>query len=205
MKRIQYRFPTAYCPEPRLRFAGGAIAGNPKRGIADYGPLEEFKVRPVIRLGVIGTPVSIDHFSSYVAQILGVVAAGLNARGKPFDPIVVPDFPGVDPGVAFRVDLRLEGTHQRPLAQKYLEQDLKPSRAADQIKNVVARISGELEVLRDLDPPPDVVAIVMPPFVQDVCQHWRRDETAFAGSTYAHRGIRTGNVKDRIGAEAGVS
>ena len=37
MKRIQYRFPAAYCPEPRLRFAGGEIAGNPKRGIAEIG------------------------------------------------------------------------------------------------------------------------------------------------------------------------
>lgn len=171
MKRTQYRFPAAYCPEPRLRFAGDAMIGNPKRGIADHGPLEEFKVRPVIRLGVIGTPVSIDHFSSYIAQISGVVKAGLNARGKPFDPIVVPDFPGIDPSAAFRVDLRLEATHQRPVAQKHLEQDLKPARAADQIKNVVARVSAELEVLGDLDPPPDVVAIVMPPFVQDVCQH----------------------------------
>ena len=46
-----------------------------------------------------------------------------------------------------------------------------PASAADQIRNVVARIAIELGVLADLDPQPDVVAIVMPPFVQDACQH----------------------------------
>jgi len=171
LKRTQHRFPTSYCPEPRLRFADDQIGANPKRGIADHGPLDESKIRPVIRVGVIGTPESIDHFSSYIAQISRVVGAGLNVREKPFDPIVFPDFPGTDPSMAFRVELRLERSHQRLIAQKVLEQDLKPASAADQIKNVVARISAELEVLGDLDPPPDVVAIVMPPFVQDAIQH----------------------------------
>lgn len=171
LRRNQYQFPAAYCPEPRLRFADDSVVANPKRGIGGYGPLEEFKIRPIIRLGVIGTPESVDHLSSYIAQIGGGVSAGLNARGKYFDPIVFPDFPGIDPGVAFRVQVRLESSHQRLIAPKLLEQDLKPARAADQIKNVVARVSAELDVLADLDPPPDVVAIVMPPFVQDACQH----------------------------------
>jgi hypothetical protein len=171
LKRTQHRFLSAYCPEPRLRFAGDKFAANPKRGIADHGPLEEFKIRPVIRLGVIGTPESIDHFSSYMTQISRVVAAGLNARKKPFDPIVFPDFPGTDPSAAFRVELRLDSSHQRLIPQKLLEQDLKPASAADQIRNVVARICTELEVLGDLDPPPDVIAMVMPSFVQDAIQH----------------------------------
>lgn len=171
LKRTQHRFPTAYCPEPRLRFASDAIGANPKRGIADHGPIEELKAKPIIRVGVIGTPESIDHLSSYIAQISRVVAAGLNARDDPFDPIVFPDFPGTDLNAAFRVELRLERAHQRLIAQRLLEQDLRPANAADQIKNVVARIGAELGVLSDVDPPPDVIAIVMPPFVQDAIQH----------------------------------
>lgn len=189
LKRTQHRFPASYCPEPRLRFANDQIGANPKRGIADNGPLEDFKVRPVIRVGVVGTPESVDHFSSYIALTSKVVAAGLNAREKPFDPIVFPDFPGTDAGVAFRVELRLERSHQRLVPQKLLEQDLKPASAADQIKNVVARISAELDVLGDLDPPPDVVAIVMPPFVQDAIQHvgdeMRRRPVGALGPTVA--------------------
>lgn len=171
LKRTQHRFPTGYCIEPRLRFAGDQIGANPKRGIADNGPLEEFKIRPIIRVGVIGTRDSIDNLSSYVARISGVVQAGLNAREKPFDPIVFPDFPGTDPGAAFRVEVRLDAAHRRVIAQKLLELDLKSASASDQIKNVVARLSAELAVLSDVDPPPDVVAIVMPPFVQDAIQH----------------------------------
>lgn len=171
LNRTQHRLVADYCAEPRLRFAAGATAANPKRGIADFGPLEELKTRPVIRVGVVGTPVSVDHLSTYFAQISRPVGAGLNARGNPFDPIVFPDFPGTQSTAAFRIELRLESSHQRLIAQKLLEQDLKPSSAAVQIKNVVARIGAELDVLGDLDPGPDVIAIVMPPFVQDVCQH----------------------------------
>lgn len=171
LTRTQHRFSASYCPEPRLRFASDASVANPKRGITDYGPLEELKIKPVIRVGVIGTPDSIDRFSSYISQISENVSAGLNAREKAFDPIVFPDFPGTNPSAAFRMELRLERSYQKVVAQKLLEQDLKPASAADQIKNVVARITKELGALGDLDPQPDVVAIVMPPFVQDAIQH----------------------------------
>jgi len=171
LKRVQHRFASSYCPEPRLRFSGDQIVPNPKRGIADFGPLEEFKTRTVIRIGVIGTPVSVDGFSSYMQSIARNVSAGTNARNKPFDPVMFPDFPGIDPGRAFGVEFRNDSRYQRLIPEKLLEQDLVPASAADQLRNVVARIASELSVLADLDPQPDVVAIVMPPFVQDVCQH----------------------------------
>ncbi len=171
LKRTQHRFPSDYCPEPLLHFADNNKLANPKTGIAEHGPLEEFKYRPVIRIGVIGTPESIDRFSSYVETISRRVPAGMNVRDKPFDPIVYPDFPGIQSNKAFRIDVRLESFHQRILPQKLLEQDLRPSSAADQLRNVIGRIAEELDVLGDLDTHPDVVAVVMPPFVQDACQH----------------------------------
>lgn len=171
LKRGHHKFPASFCPEPRLRFSDGRLSANPKRGIADYGPLDEFKARPTIRVGVIGTPESIDVLSTYLTSISRLVGAGLNARDKQFDPIVYPDFPGANPDCAFRVDIRLESAHQRLIPQKLLEQDLKPTNPVDQIRNVVTRIGAELGVLGDLDSQPDVVAIVMPPFVQDICQH----------------------------------
>lgn len=82
-----------------------------------------------------------------------------------------PDFPGIDPEVGFGVEFTSETRYQRLIPEKALEQDLTPATAADQIRNVVARLAQELLVLADLDPQPDVVAMVMPPFVQDVCQH----------------------------------
>lgn len=171
LRRTRYRFNADYCPEPRLRFADGRIAANPKRGVTDHGPVEELKYKPVIRVGVVGTPQSIDHFSSYLGSISNTVLAGKNARDKAYDPIVIPDFPGTRADVAFRVDVRLEPAHRRGIPQRLLEQDLKPASAAEQIKNVVSRIAQELDVFGDLDPQPDVIAVVMPPFVQDACQH----------------------------------
>ncbi len=141
LKRVQHRFDSSYCPEPRLRFAGDQIVPNPKRGIADFGPLEEFKTRPVIRIGVIGTPASVDGFSSYMQSIARNVSAGTNARNKPFDPVMFPDFPGIDPGSAFGVEFRNDGRYQRLIPEKLLEQDLVPASAADQLRNVVERIS----------------------------------------------------------------
>jgi hypothetical protein len=171
LERSRFPFVSDYCHEPRLRFADDRLFANPKLGIAEHGPLEEYKYKPVIRVGVIGTQGSIDQVSSYITTLSGNISAGVNARKKPFDPIVYPDFPGINPDVAFRVDLRLEPAHQRTIPEKLLEQDLKPANAADQIQNVVARIAVELGVLADFELQPDVVAVVMPPFVQDVCQH----------------------------------
>lgn len=171
LKRTHHQFPGSYCPEPQLRFSGNHLVANPKRGIDDHGPLEEFKSRPIIRVGAIGTPESIDHLSTYFDTIAGRVSAGTNARDKPFDPIVHPDFPGVSPDSTFRVELRLKPSHQRALPTKLFEQDLKPASPMEQIKNVVTRVGAELDVLGDLDSQPDVVAIVMPPIVQDACQH----------------------------------
>lgn len=171
LKRTQYQFPTFHCPEPSLRFSGNRSTSNPKRGIAEFGPLDELRARAVIRLGVIGTPQSIDHFSTYLNSITGLVTPGVNAREKQFDPIVFPDFPGARSDAAFRTEIKLESAHQRVIPQKLFERDLKPSNPANQIKNIVMRIGAELDVLGDLDSQPDVVAIVMPPFVQDTCQH----------------------------------
>lgn len=171
LKRSHHRFPASYCPEPQLRFSGNQASANPKRGITEFGPLDEFKTRPTIRLGVIGTPDSIDHVSTYLDAISRVVLAGMNARDKPFDAIIYPDFPGANVDMAFRVDLRVESSHRRVIPQKLLEQDLKPSSAVDQIKNVVTRVGEELDVLGDLDSQPDVIVIAMPPIVQDACQH----------------------------------
>lgn len=171
IKRTQYQFPAFYCPEPRLRFYGNNFAANPKRGINEFGPIEELRASNTIRLGIVGTPDSIDRFSSYIGNIAGVVSAGLNARDKHFDPIVYPDFPGSDVNATFRTEIRLDSAFQRIISPKQLESDLKSPSPVKQIKNVVARIGSELDVLEDLDLQPDVIAIVMPPIVQDACQH----------------------------------
>lgn len=171
LRRTQHRFATFYCREPKLRFASDQLAANPKRGISDFGPLEELKTRPIIRVGVVGTPQSIDAFSSYIDAIRRTVSAGANARDKLFDPLVFPDFPGTSSGVAYRVQILLESSHQRVVAPKHLEQDLAAPNVTDQIRNIVSRLGAELAVLGDVDPPPDVIAVVMPDFVQDACQH----------------------------------
>jgi hypothetical protein len=171
LKRAGHRFSGAHCEEPKLRFAERVTGANPKRGIAEAGPIGELKIKPIIRMGIIGTADSVDQYSTYISRSSSVIAAGLNARKKPFDPIVHPDFPGLNRNLGFRVELRLERSHQRIIASKLLEQDLTPASAADQIRNVVRRITQELTVLSDLDPLPDVVVIVMPPIVQDAIQH----------------------------------
>lgn len=171
VKRSECQFPTFYCPEPKLRFTGNRYTANPKRGIAEFGPLDELRSRSAIRLGVVGTPESIDHFSTYLASMSHLVTAGVNAREKHFDPIVFPDFPGANLDSAFRTEIKLEQAHQRVIPHKLFEHDLKPSRPESQIKNVVTRIGDELDVLGDLDSQPDVVVIIMPPMVQDACQH----------------------------------
>src|SRR5260370_26286707 len=145
LRRTRYRFNADYCLEPRLRFADDEVGANPKRGIADHGPLENLKSKPAIRVGVVGTPHSIDEFSSYMTAISNTVRAGKNSRGNPYDPILFPDFPGTRANVAFRVDVRRDRDHERPTPEKWLDPDLRPASPAEPIKNVVSRIAQEVD------------------------------------------------------------
>jgi hypothetical protein len=156
--------------EPRLLFAGGGMSVDPKAGIERFGPYEADKVaKPVIRVGIVGTGVGIQTFAAYLDRCRGRVPAGLNDKGKPYDVLCSPDFPGCGDDRSFRCVFVTDGAIQRVVPDEYFEQAVKPANESERLRGVVELVTKELAALADMESAPDVVAFVMPKVVEDEC------------------------------------
>ncbi len=160
-------FESFYIQEPKLVFRNNLSSVDPKTGIEQFGPFASIK--PRIRIGVIGTGTGIDAFRLYLEKAQQPIRPGLNSRGKHYDALYVPDFPGVNPSNTFRCDFVTELAIQRAIPESIYENAVKPSNTSAKLKNVVDLIVKELETLADTEPEPDVVAVIMPPIVEKEC------------------------------------
>ena len=143
---------------------------DPKAGMERFGPYEADKVaKPIIRVGIVGTGEGIQTFASYLDRCRGRVAAGLNDRGKPYDVLCSPDFPGCGNDRSFRCVFVTDGAIQRVIPEEYFEHAVKPANESERLRSVVELVTKELAALADLDSAPDVVAFVMPKVVEDEC------------------------------------
>jgi hypothetical protein len=159
-----------FIEEPSLLFTGGGISVDPKTGIERFGPYEADKVaKPVIRVGIVGTGVGIQTFATYLDRCRGRISAGLNDRGKPYDVLCSPDFPGCADGLSFRCAFITEAAIQRIVPDEYFEHAVKPVKESERLRSVVELVTKELAALADLDSAPDVVAFVMPKVVEEEC------------------------------------
>lgn len=163
-------FESFFIEEPRLVFAGGGMSIDPKAGVERFGPYEADKgAKSIIRVGIIGTGVGIQTFAAYIERCRGRVPAGFSDKGKPYDVLCFPDFPGCDEDRSFRCSFVTEGSIQRVIPDDYFEQAVKPAKESARLQGVVELVTKELAALADLESAPDVVAFVMPKVVEDEC------------------------------------
>ncbi len=163
-------FASFFIEEPKLVFAGGGLSVDPKEGMERFGPYEADKgAKQVIRVGVIGTGVGIQTFAAYLERCRGRVPAGFSAKGKPYDALCFPDFPGCVPDRSFRCSIITDSGIQRVIADEYFEQAVKPASESAKLQGVVELVTKELAALANLESAPDVVAFVMPKIVEDEC------------------------------------
>ena len=162
-------FETFVVEEPRLVFAGNFSSPDPKQGIQAYGPFSA-STSP-IRIGIVGTNDGVDAFKYFLGRAHTSITPGLNARGKQFDPIAIPDFPGVSANVGFRTPFLVESMHVRTIPARVLELALNAATPQDQIKAVIDEVGKQLEALADLDPEPNVIVVVMPDLVERELRH----------------------------------
>jgi hypothetical protein len=160
-------FDSFYIQEPKLVFGGNLSSVDPKTGIEQFGPFASIKSR--IRIGVIGTGTGIDAFRLYLERAQQPIRPGLNSRGKHYDSLYVPDFPGVNASSSFRCNFVTELALQRAIPEGLYENAVKPLHPSVKLKQVVDLIVKELEALSDTEPEPDVVAVIMPPIVEKEC------------------------------------
>ncbi|MEW6058341.1 MAG: hypothetical protein AB1540_17200 [Bdellovibrionota bacterium] len=160
-------FESFFIEEPKLLFAGNFTGVDPKVGIEQYGPFS--KSKPIIRIGIIGSGDGINTFRAYLDNARRPIRPGLNARGKHYDPLVIPDFPGVDEVTAFRTNFVTDTSLQRSIPEKRFEIAVKSDNVTAKLRNVIELVIKELEVLADSEPEPDVVVVIMPPIVEREC------------------------------------
>jgi hypothetical protein len=160
-------FRNLFIREPKLVFAHNCTAVDPRTGIEEFGPF--LTVNPTIRLGIVGTGRGIDALRSYLEAAQNPVPPGLNQRGKLYDPFVFPDFPGANSSAAFRASFVTDLSMQKTIPADFFENAVKPANVSTKLRQVVELITKEIEALKDAEPEPHVVVVVMPPVVEREC------------------------------------
>lgn len=161
-------FPSFIIEEPKLVFGQGEPCVDPKTGLSEYGPIASGLSNRTIRVGIIGTGKGIDAMRAYLDKTRARIEPGLNSKGKLYDPLCFPDFPGIDK--SFRVDFETESRIHRAIPLDYFKNAVKSTNPATRLRDVIALVTTELGALATVEPNPDVVVIVMPPEVEAECK-----------------------------------
>ena len=157
-------FEASYTEEPLLSFAGGKTAVDPKLGLADFGPVGP--VPSYIRIGVVGTGEGVDAWMRYLERAKRPIVPGLNKRGKFYDSVAFPDFPGVGSDRTFRSEFVTDSSLQRTVKDDDFIEALNASDISAKLQSVIEIVTKEIAVLADQENEPDVVVVVMPPSVE---------------------------------------
>src|SRR3954468_19837387 len=102
--------------EPDLEFHAGSRHPDPRHGIADYGPADaEAPASRQVRLGVVGTPSSVDGVRRWLARCEQPIAAKNSRLGRLFV-----EFPGFAPDAGYRASLSIDARHERHVRERDL-------------------------------------------------------------------------------------
>lgn len=163
-------FDAFFIEEPNLVFARGGLAVDPKTGIENYGPFElDQSGRSKLRVGIVGTGNGIQTVLSYLSRCESPIHAGFNTRGKPYDPLCFPSFPGCSEESSFRCRFVSDPSIQRAIPQESFDEAVKAGAASQKLRQVVELVTTELEALAELEAAPDVIIFVMPSIVEREC------------------------------------
>lgn len=169
-------FNVRHIPEPPLSFRGGGLSVDPKTGIELFGPAAlDHGPRGSIRVGVIGSGDTIGRVKGWLDSARSRIDAGLNARGKAFDPFLSPSFPGFSADSPFGCDLVFSDRHTVTVTGSQLSRCLSFGTFEARVQAVVEMIAEQLSVLSDRSPPPDVVICAMPKAVEEACGRQAND------------------------------
>lgn len=173
LEHIRPLFESTHIEEPKLVFGNGRLAVDPKAGLTDFGPYDfDQKPNQTIQIGVIGTNTGIQNFLEFLEKCSEGIRGGFNSRGKPVDPLAFPQFPGFSADQSFRVDfVSNNSAHHRPIHEDYFKKALAAVDDEKKIEGVVGLLLKELKALSEIDPPPSVVVVVLPPEVEFETAH----------------------------------
>ena len=169
-------FQAWHIAEPRLIFANSQTCEDPKTGLTIFGPAAiDSGPRTTIRLGVIGTGETVQALKNWIRRGESKITPGLNARGKPYDSILFPDFPGFNLDSPYQCEVQIDDRFCKELTQSEISTCLQNADFQTRTASLVSLVSERLCALADKDPQPDVVICAMPADVENACGPGARD------------------------------
>jgi hypothetical protein len=99
----------------------------------------------------------------------------LNPRGKAYDPILAPDFPGFSLDSPFQCEVQIDDRFCKEFTQAEIDKCLHGFDFQTRTANMVSLVTERLCAMADKDPPPDVVVCAMPRDVEEACSPGARD------------------------------
>lgn len=166
--RYDPSFRSWHVPEPKLVFAHNQLHEDPKTGLAVFGPLSATAGhRTVVRLGIVGTGDTIQTTRLFLQALKSRVVAGTNAKGKPLDRLLHPDFPGLS--FDTRLQCEAEVTAVETLTQAQVKGVIDKEGRPARVEGMVKLVSERTLALAAKDPAPDVILVVLPQEIRDAC------------------------------------
>jgi hypothetical protein len=163
-------FPTLHIEEPKLIFAGDRRTEDPKTGITLFGPRQLDRLsRSSIRVAVIGTGETIQLLQNWLTIAERRITTGRNKRGKAYDAVLAPDFPGFFDGPPFCCKRDCDARLCETLSQKDIDRAIEADTYSSRVSRVVNLVADRLSALSDKEPSPDVVVCAMPEVVDLAC------------------------------------
>ncbi|NUQ62197.1 MAG: hypothetical protein HUU20_06900 [Pirellulales bacterium] len=104
---------------------------------------------------------------NWVATASNRIYAGLNSKGKPFDPLLAPSFPGFGIASPFECEIEFDSNLTVTLTEREIASVLNRGDFAARVQSAVELICAKLCVLADKEPSPDVVVLAMSKEMED--------------------------------------
>lgn len=164
-EEIEPGFETLHITEPKLVFGGGTAFVDPKIGIDLYGPFDLTSSEKTIRVAIVGTGHTIALAMSMLQNCESKIAPGLNSKGKPFDSILFPHFPGNTLDTGFRCQFVTDSSMHRTMREADLQLALKTTDDRERLKAITQLFVTECEALSDVEPTPHVVLLALPEII----------------------------------------
>lgn len=161
--------------EPQLLFGDLQRTCDPRVGLGLYGPFDinDPGRRAAVRLGLVGTPESIELVNQFVERCRGRIAPIRRTRwrndavAKSMDPTIYPYFPGLKQ--AFGIDIVLDPALVETLGSRDTEELERIKFFEPRVTRLVDMVMQRIRVLSEKAVGPDVVIIALSDDIRERC------------------------------------
>ena len=156
---------TFFVEEPQLFFKGGNPCIDPKVGLLNYGPNGLTEENSEIKVGLIGSPLSIK----YAREFLERLKYNIPGQKKPDSNVRGIDFPGVDKNLDLGFYFTIQD--EEKISDQDINSIIKQISPKERITKIALAFHQAIEDLSGIHPAPDLVIISLPEKILDHCKN----------------------------------